>query len=126
MGKGICGRNFEVRNLNSWLHFFKPAEYAIEEEIRLLYEMPDVDMLESLHGKWILNSENGIIAPVVSFSVEKKNCQFPFVLSRIVLGPNLQERNINKEQLRLMIKNKQIRVTDDFEIAFSTIESYRK
>ena len=56
----------------------------------------------------------------------KKNCQFPLVLSRIVLGPNLQERNINKEQLRLMIKNKQIRVTDDFEIAFSTIESYRK
>lgn len=126
MGKGICGRNFEVRNLNSWLHFFKPAEYAIEEEIRLLYEMPDVDILESLHGKWILNSENGIIAPVVCFSVDKNNCQFPLVLSRIVLGPNLQERNINKEQLRLMIKNKQIRVTDDFEIAFSTIESYRK
>ena len=126
MDKAVCGRSFEVRNLNSWLHFFKPAEYAIEEEIRLLYEMPDVNMLESLHGKWILNSENGIIAPVVSFSVDKKNCQFPLVLSRIVLGPNLLERNINKEQLRLMIKNKQIRITDDFEIAFSTIESYRK
>lgn len=126
MGRAVCGRNFEVRNLNSWLHFFKPAEYAIEEEIRLLYEMPDVNMLESLYGKWILNSDNGIIAPVVSFSVDKKNCQFPLVLSRIILGPNLRERNINIEQLRLMIKNKQIKVADDFEIAFSTIESYRK
>lgn len=125
MGKAVCGRNFEVRNFKSWLHFFKPAEYAIEEEIRLLYEMPDVNLLESLHGKWILNSENGIIAPVVSFSVDKKNSQFPLVLSRIVLGPNLQERNINKDQLRLMIRSKQIRVTDDFEIVFSTIESYR-
>ena len=92
----------------------------------MLYEMPDVNMLESLYGKWILNSDNGIIAPVVSFSVDKKNCQFPLVLSRIILGPNLRERNINIEQLRLMIKNKQIKVADDFEIAFSTIESYRK
>ena len=51
---------------------------------------------------------------------------FPLVLERIVLGPNLPERNINKEQLRLMIKYVQIRVTDDFEISFSTIDSYRK
>ena len=29
MGKGVCGRNFEIRNLNSWLHFFKPSSLSL-------------------------------------------------------------------------------------------------
>ena len=126
MGKGVCGRNFEIRNLNSWLHFFKPSEYAVEEEVRLLYEMNDGSLLDTTNGKWIYNTSNGIVAPIVRFPITKTDNNFPLVLERIVLGPNLPERNINKEQLRLMIKNMQIRVTDDFEISFSTIDSYRK
>ena len=35
--KALKGRSFEVSHLHSWLHFFKPEEYAMEEEVRLLY-----------------------------------------------------------------------------------------
>ena len=98
----------------------------MEEEVRLLYEMNDGSLLDTTNGKWIYNTSNGIIAPIVRFPITKTDNNFPLVLERIVLGPNLLERNINKEQLRLMIKNMQIRVTDDFEISFSTIDSYRK
>ena len=125
MGKGVCGRNFEIRNLNSWLHFFKPSEYAVEEEVRLLYEMNDGSLLDTTNGKWTYNISNGIIAPIVRFPVTKSENNFPLVLERIVLGPNLPERNINKEQLLLMIKYVQIKVADDFEITFSDINSYR-
>ena len=125
MGKGVCGRNFEIRNLNSWLHFFKPSEYAVEEEVRLLYEMNDGSLLDTTNGKWIYNTANGIIAPIVRFPITKADSNFPLVLERIVLGPNLKERTINKEQLQLMIKYGQIKVADDFEITFTDINSYR-
>ena len=121
MGKGVCGRNFEIRNLNSWLHFFKPSEYAVEEEVRLLYEMNDGSLLDTTNGKWIYNTSNGIISPIVRFPITKADCRFPLVLERIVLGPNLKERTINKEQLQLMIKYVQIKVADDFEITFSDL-----
>ena len=68
----------------------------------------------------------GLLPPIVRFPITKTDNNFPLVLERIVLGPNLKERTINKEQLQLMIKYGQIRVTDDFEISFSTIDSYRK
>ena len=125
MGKGVSGRNFEIRNLNSWLHFFKPSEYAVEEEVRLLYEMNDGSLLDTTNGKWIYNTSNGIIAPIVRFPITMTNSNFPLLLERIVLGPNLKERAINKEQLLLMIKYGQIEVADNFEITFSDINSYR-
>ena len=125
MGKGVCGRNFEIRNLNSWLHFFKPSEYAVEEEVRLLYEMNDGSLFYATNGKWIYDTSNGIIAPIVRFPIIKADCRFPLVLERIVFGPNLKERSINKEQLLLMFKYGQINVTDNFEITYSDINSYR-
>lgn len=124
-GKGVCGRNFELRNLNSWLHFFKPSEYSVEEEVRLLYEMNDGSLLDTTNGKWIYNTSNGIIAPIIRFPITKADCKFPLVLERIVLGPNLKEHSINKEQLLLMCKYGQIKVTENFEITYSDIKSYR-
>lgn len=124
-GKGVCGRNFELRNLNSWLHFFKPSEYSVEEEVRLLYEMNDGSLLDTTNGKWIYNTSNGIISPIIRFPITKADCKFPLVLERIVLGPNLKEHSINKEQLLLMCKYGQIKVTENFEITYSDIKSYR-
>ena len=124
--RAYAGGILKSATLNSWLHFFKPSEYAVEEEVRLLYEMNDGSLLDTTNGKWIYNTSNGIVAPIVRFPITKADNNFPLVLERIVLGPNLKERAINKEQLRLMIKNMQIKVTDDLEISFSTIDSYRK
>jgi hypothetical protein len=87
--------------------------------------MNDGSLLDTTNGKWIFNTFNGIIAPIVRFSITKADSNFPLVLERIVLGPNLKERTINKEQLQLMIKYGQIKVADDFEITFSDINSYR-
>ena len=75
---------------------------------------------------WFLNAQNGIVAALVSFPIEKNNNAFPLVLSGIVLGPNLPECDVNVKQLSLMIKHKQIKTTDNFEITKSSIDSYRK
>ena len=72
-----------------------------------------------------LNSDNNIIAPIVSFPIGKKNNKFPLTLNKIVLGPSCSEKESNQEQLYLMIKQKQIETTEDFEITTSNIRSYR-
>ena len=87
--------------------------------------MNDGSLLDTTNGKWIYNTSNGIIAPIVRFPITMTNSNFPLLLERIVLGPNLKERAINKEQLLLMIKYGQIEVADNFEITFSDINSYR-
>ena len=125
LGKSVCGRSFELHNLNSWLHFFKPSEYSVEEEVRLLYAMSDMQEFETCAGKWILNDTNGVISSVVSFPIEKTSSRFPLKLSHIVLGPNLRERNVNKTQLQAMIEQGQIGVSDSFEITDSCIDTYR-
>ena len=125
LGKGLCGRNFEIRNLHSWMLFFKPMEYAVEDEVRLLFQIDDISQLESYGGKWILNEENGIIAPIIRISILETDNHFPLILSRVVLGPNLRERDVNKIQLLNMIKQSGIKVSENFEISFSEINSYR-
>ncbi len=125
LSKGVVGRNFEIRNLHSWLHFFKPAEYAIEAETRLLFELGDINRLNDYDGKWVLDDAKGIIAPIVRFSVNKTSAAFPLILSKIVLGPNLTERNLNRQQLLAMINQCQIAVSSDFEIIMSSINNYR-
>lgn len=125
LSKSVSGRNFEIRNLHSWLHFFKPAEYAIEEETRLLFELDDMNRLNNYEGKWILDDAKGIIAPIVRIPVDKTSAVFPLTLSKIVLGPNLPERDLNRQQLLAMINQCQITVSSDFEIILSSINSYR-
>lgn len=124
--KALKGRSFEVSHLHSWLHFFKPEEYAMEEEVRLLYSLEESQAMKGKNLDWFLNAQNGIVAPLVSFPIEKNNNAFPLVLSGIVLGPNLPECDVNVKQLLLMIKHKQIKTTDNFEITKSSIDSYRK
>jgi hypothetical protein len=125
LSKSVSGRNFEIRNLHSWLHFFKPAEYAIEEETRLLFELDDINRLDDYDGKWILDDAKGIIAPIVRIPVDKTSAAFPLTLSKIVLGSNLPERDLNRQQLLAMINQCQITVSSDFEIIMSSINSYR-
>lgn len=124
--KALKGRSFEVNHLHSWLHFFKPEEYAMEEEVRLLYSLEESQAIKGNKLDWILNAQNGIVAPLVSFSIDKNNNAFPLVLSGIVLGPNLAESDVNVKQLSLMIKHNQIKTTDNFEITKSSIDSYRR
>lgn len=125
LSKCVVGRNFEIRNLYSWLHFFKPAEYAIEEETRLLFELDDINRLDDYDGKWILDPAKGIVAPIVQIPVDKTSTAFPLTLNMIVLGPNLPERNLNRGQILAMINQCQINVSSEFEIIMSSINSYR-
>lgn len=124
--KALKGRSFEVSHLHSWLHFFKPEEYAMEEEVRLLYAMDKSQAMKGNKLDWILNEQNGIIAPLVSFPVDRNNNAFPLVLSGVVLGPNFPESDVNAKQLSLMIQHNRVKTTDNFEITKSSIDSYRK
>lgn len=48
-----------------------------------------------------------------------------FIPTNLVLGPNLPERDLNRQQLLAMINQCQITVSSDFEIILSSINSYR-
>ena len=92
----------------------------------MLYSLEESQAIKGNKLDWILNAQNGIVAPLVSFSIDKNNNAFPLVLSGIVLGPNLAESDVNVKQLSLMIKHNQIKTTDNFEITKSSIDSYRR
>ena len=113
----ICFRMFDV-----WKHFFKPNEYAVEQEIRLLYE-------ESIQKeyKWITNGSQ-ILCPLVEFPIDNNNINninnnvdFPLILDEILLGPNCPEKNTNAAELRVLSKAKNIKWAKKIKICHSKV-----
>ena len=108
------------RTIDIWKHFFKPANYASENEIRLLY----VEM-QPANYKWIQTSEP-ILAPVVEFGIGKTSPgYFPLQLKGIMLGPKCVEKDTNSAQMKYRIDLQQLKVTKDFNVSMSKIDNYR-
>ena len=132
----INGKSLKFNRLFIWKHFFKPFEYRDEKEIRLLFNKKCIasepkdfgkDENPSFQRKWIYESEFGIISPIVTFSVEKNNNQFPLLLNKITLGPKAKEVNVNINQLTYLIEVKGIKHinTSNNFITESNIKHYR-
>lgn len=100
--------NFEFRKLKVWNHFFKPYEYAIEKEIRIL--VIDNEILEKINEDWILTNVNSIINPVIDFRLNDINS--PFQLNKIIIGPKCPERITNQVQINEMILRKIIEINN--------------
>ncbi len=107
-------------SIDIWKHFFKPAEYISENEIRLLI----VD--DNISGyKWI-QTPDPIMAPVVEFDINKKaHDYFPLQLKEVMLGPKCPERDTNCAQMAYRVKIQQLNVSKDFSIKMSKIDNYR-
>ena len=123
------GFNFMFKKLGVWKHFFKPYEYSMEEEVRLL--IIDSENTPSRTG-WVKTYSHSILNPYIDF--ELNNPDFPLELIEIILGPKCPEQEINKMQLEEMIRRKKSYINLDIskktdisklKVELSEINHYR-
>jgi len=124
----ITNFKFDFRKLNTWKHFFKPCDYSIEEEVRLLIIQNSEITPKSQN--WIKTYSHLIINPCVDYHLN--NNKFPLKLKKIILGPNFPEKQANLVQLQEMIRRKKkpqdcevISDLDSLKIEQSNIKNYR-
>ena len=118
--KEIINKGVKFNNLNVWKHFFKPHDYNVEEEIRLMfYEHSDsssTDDKDKNKKEWIKANGSSIVIPIKRFDMSKE--EFPLTLKTIILGPKINEPDLNKVQIESMVKN-------GVTVERSSIENYR-
>lgn len=123
------GFKFEFRKIGYWKHFFKPHDYAIEEEVRLL--IIDDDTLVKIKSDWVMTYTHSIINPIMDFRLNSKS--FPIQLREIIIGPKCPEQETNMVQLQEMIRRKKREITEktydsnlnSLKVELSTIKHYR-
>lgn len=137
MNNFISNRRIKLKRYSVWKHFFKPYEYSVEHEVRLLFQsycqkQEDYDygknQIPPFKRKWIHNDSFNIIAPIVTFDITSVENTFPLVLNKVILGPKLQEQETNKSQLDCLVETKGIKCTiNDIALFanFSSIKHYR-
>lgn len=109
-----CG--LDLRGLEKWKHFFKPYEYSIEKEYRVLLTKKYNENDEK--RKWVITNNSSILNPVYDIDLDAK----PISMKRIILGPKCPEREINKKQLEVMMKENGI---TGIKVCESKIMNYR-
>lgn len=122
--KDLEKKGIKFNKLNVWKHFFKPNEYSIEEEIRLVFYDNGTSKSSAsklyIEEKWILTNGSSIIIPVVRFDL--LDGKFPLKLRKIILGSKISEHEINKAQLEYMLSSKSI---SNVSVEYSNINNYR-
>ena len=124
---------FRLNYWSLWQHFFKPYDYAIEKEVRLLFFGDD--LLNALSKDFDLKWQaigNGIITPFANFLLKK----YPLKIKGLLLGKNFPQLRTN--QLTLNAYLQEIRTgfddkykdfegffTPDFHVETSNIDNYR-
>ena len=120
--KSIGPLYFKFTHFDYWKHFFKPYDYAIEKEVRLLYELIDSNPPEKID--WIKGSEFSILMPLALF----KEVHFPLDIEEIKIGPNMMSRETNLLQIQQLVDdNKILPISKDTEnhVLDSRIDHYR-
>lgn len=108
---------FKFKNLDIWRHFFKPHEYLVEDEIRLLYIKPNI--IPNIPNNWIMTNSHSIINPYIDFTLT--GVDLPIRLKEIYLGPKCPEQEANLVQLKAMIRESGYNI----EVKPSSIQRYR-
>lgn len=127
--------DFDFKTLTTWRHFFKPFDYAVEAEVRLLFILHDEDIKKG----WLLTSSHNILNPYVEFKLNDDS--LPIQLTEIVLGPKCPEKEINQKQFEQIIrelkrKKKKLTVNNETQegdeynipklsVSISKIKNYR-
>lgn len=110
---------FRFLYLDVWKHFFKTHDYAIEDEVRLLYF--DNSTFPPKRKGWVVTLPDKILSKYVIFDFNSK--EFPLSLSKIILGPNCPDAQLNKRQIEVFLDEQNIQ---NVTVENSKIESYRK
>jgi len=127
--ESITGFNFEFKKIGYWKHFFKPYDYSIEEEVRLL--IIDNDSLTKIKSDWVMTFTHSIINPIMDFGLNSKS--FPIQLKEILLGPKCPEPESNLVQIKEMIRRKKREIIEkssdsnlnNLKVELSKIKHYR-
>ena len=122
---GEC--KFCFKNLYLWRFFFKPYDYKIEDEIRLLYFVDK----NSKKTTWI-KSASGIYTPIIKFPIVDETCDmeespllYPLTLSKVTLGPQFVEAEKNRETISQMFKTRFGWTQSEFQVVISSISNYK-
>ncbi|MDQ3073936.1 MAG: DUF2971 domain-containing protein [Bacteroidota bacterium] len=107
-----------LRRLFLWRHFMKHVDYKDEEEIRLLY-FNDVDKKHYRGRKWKINRFY-IINSFVEISIAGN--ELPLRLQKVTLGPKCYEKELNRKQCELFLKDNGL---GNIEVALSKLSHYR-
>ena len=129
MKSSIGKRKFRLRNWHIWQHFFKPKEYSIEQEVRLLVFADELDISIDHHErKWIITSD-GIMAPLLLLPLKKQNereFEYPLTINGIIFGSKFTEKEANRITWEYKITNEyNACVGSGFKIKISKINNYR-
>lgn len=96
------GEILERIHFNVWKHFFKPVDYASENEIRIFYLLPQQrEHKESLN--WTI-CDFGILNPFVDHNL--KNGSTPFKITRVIRGPGMPYTSHNRLEMKAMLNYK--------------------
>lgn len=117
--KRVTGYTFVFKTLHEWCHFIKPKDYAVESEVRLLYNSSKSRKVLHRSDDWLFAYGTSIANPFIELSLSSLYNKddkevFPLKLVDIKLGPKCPERETNKSQLKKIIQEKQQNMTFDF------------
>ncbi len=117
---------FSLKNWVVWQHFFKPCDYRIEQEIRLLLFYDElIGVPRGKCHEWITTAD-GITAPILKLGLRKdiNSIHFPLKIVGAKFGCNFPEKEINKSTFTVLSEvNKEM--YKDFRVSFSKINNYR-
>ncbi len=117
--KELSDLNVRFADLNKWKHFFKPYDYNVEKEIRLMFYDNGRYDNGVINRDWVKTWSHSIINPFVDFKLNSS--KFPLQLKQILLGPKMPERNINRNQLEDLLLAKGLNI----DVGVSKIDNYR-
>lgn len=104
-GCHIFGPTLTFVHWNRWSAFFKNKEYNIESEVRLIYEYgSDACARKPSATGWVLTDSNRIANHYVDFAITGKS-PFPLMLSKIIVGRNSDELEVNVKQFKQMVED---------------------
>lgn len=119
MLKALSDANVRFAELNKWKHFFKPYDYNVEKEIRLMFLDNGRYDNGVINRDWVKTWSHSIINPIVDFKLNAS--KFPLQLKQIILGPKMPEMEINKSQIEDLISTKGYMIS----VEQSEIDNYR-
>lgn len=115
------GLRFDFKSMSIWKHYFKPYEYKIENEVRML--MHDENMECIANRGWMLSKPYNIVSPWIE--IELNGINNPLILKEIILGPKCPEIDTNKVQIEEMIRESEKLNGQSIKVELSKIENYR-
>lgn len=112
--------NFHFPILDRYKPFYKSEDFKNEAEHRLL-------IVSNKQTNWKITQPYNILSPYVErdlgLDVQAGNTEFPLVLKKIILGPEMLNKEINKIQLKQFLSSHYFNYNID--ICKSTISTYR-